>query len=39
MMTIDDGGGRGDLANDDVTKNCKIFGQFLGIFSDFIGKS
>jgi hypothetical protein len=35
MMTIDDGGGRGGLANDDVTKNCQIFGRFLGISSDF----
>jgi hypothetical protein len=34
MMTIDDGGG-GGLANDDVTKNCQVFGQFLGISSDF----
>ena len=34
MMTIDDGGGRGGLANDDVTKNCQIFGRFLGISSD-----
>jgi hypothetical protein len=33
MMTIDDGGGRGGLANDDVTKNCQIFGRFLGISS------
>ena len=23
------------LANDDVTKNCQIFGRFLGISSDF----
>ena len=26
--------GEGGLANDDVTKNCQIFGRFLGISSD-----
>jgi hypothetical protein len=35
MMTIDDGGGREGLANDDVTKNFQIFGRFLGISIDF----
>jgi hypothetical protein len=35
MMTIDDGGGEGGLANDDITKNCRIFERFLGISSDF----
>jgi hypothetical protein len=35
MMMIDDRGGRGGLANDDVTKNRQIFGRFLGISSDF----
>jgi hypothetical protein len=34
MMTIDAGGG-GGLANDDVTKNFQILGQFLRICSDF----
>jgi hypothetical protein len=27
--------GEGGVANDDVTKNCQIFGRFLGISSDF----
>jgi hypothetical protein len=38
MMTIDDGGGRGGLASDDVTNNCQIFGRFLGISSDSLKK-
>jgi hypothetical protein len=30
--------GEGGLANDDVTKNCQIFGRVLGISSDFLKK-
>jgi hypothetical protein len=33
IMKIDDRGG-GGLVNDDITKNCHIFGRFLGISSD-----
>jgi hypothetical protein len=32
---MDDGGG-GVLAKDDVTKNCPIFGRFLGIPLDSV---
>jgi hypothetical protein len=38
MMTIEDGG-VGGLTDDDVTKNCQIFGRFLEISSDFKRKS
>ena len=30
-----EGEGRGGLADEDVTKNCQIFGRFLGTSSDF----
>ena len=35
MMTIDDEGEGGVLANDDVITETTIFGKFLGFFKEF----
>ena len=35
MMTIDDEGGGGVLANDDVITEIKILYKFLGFFKEF----
>ena len=35
MMTIDDEGGRGVLANDDVITEIKILRKFLGFYKEF----
>ena len=35
MMTIDDEGEGGVLANDDVITRTTIFGKFLGFFKEF----
>ena len=35
MMTIDDEGGRGVLANDDVITEIKILCKFLGFYKEF----
>ena len=35
MMTIDDEGEGGALANDDVITGTTIFGKFLGFFKEF----
>ena len=35
MMTIDDEGEGGVLANDDVITGTTIFGKFLGFFKEF----
>ena len=35
MMTIDDEGGRGVLANDDVITESKILCKFLGFYKEF----
>ena len=35
MMTIDDDGEEGGLANDDVTTEIKILGNFLGLYMKF----
>ena len=35
MMTIDDEGGRGVLANDDVITEIKILCKFLGFYIEF----
>ena len=35
MMTIDDEGEGGVLANDDVITEATIFGEFLGFFKEF----
>ena len=35
MMTIDDEGEGGVLANDDVITGTTIFGKFLGFFTEF----
>ena len=35
MMTIDDEGGGGVLANDDVITEIKILSKFLGFYKEF----